>query len=143
MIATSTRMVTRNSFRRQRNRFRSRSRFFEALESRILLAATWKAGIATGDWNDPSSEVTIIIQIPDVGDWPLLPQQYEISGPHTFTVTGSPYEEYEWYLDGYLQHDSTSYYFNFNMNPGTYELAVVVTDSAGNMRSGRCWITVR
>jgi hypothetical protein len=88
---------------------------------------------------------TVIINVSLQSDWDIVDQFRNIQ-KNTTTVftTKNNYVSYQWYLDGTPAGTSSSYIFNSpGMRAGdVYELAVVVTDSAGDKRSGRCRITI-
>jgi hypothetical protein len=85
--------------------------------------------------------VGIVINLTDMNEWELAEQAAQAT-PNVnkaFTVTGT-YTAYCWYLDGASVGTASSY--TFNKQDGVYQLVVVVTDSNGESRSGRCRITV-
>jgi hypothetical protein len=88
---------------------------------------------------EPATGITI--DLADMDEWELTEQtaQAEPGVNKVFTVTGT-YAAYQWYLDGVSVGTTSSY--TFNMPPGVYQLAVVVRNSNGEKRSGRCRITV-
>jgi hypothetical protein len=75
-----------------------------------------------------------------MSEWALTEQTARVSSGvnKVFTVTGT-YTTYRWYLDGTPVGTSSSY--TFNKPQGIYELIVVATNSGGESRSGRCWVT--
>jgi len=83
----------------------------------------------------------IIIDLAGMNEWQLIEQSAQVTTGvnKTFTVTGT-YSVYRWYLDGVSVGTSSSY--SFNKPAGVYQLVVVVTNSSGESRSGRCRITV-
>jgi hypothetical protein len=83
----------------------------------------------------------IVIDLAGMNEWELTEQTAQVN-PYEdiiFTVTGN-YTTYRWYLDGVSVGTSSGY--TFNRPVGVYELVVVVTNSDGESRSGRCRITV-
>jgi len=87
------------------------------------------------------SSVGIVIVLSGMDEWELTEQAAQ-AAPNvnkTFTVTGT-YSTYRWYLDGTPVGVSSSY--TFNKPVGVYQLVVVVTNSNGESRSGRCRVTV-
>jgi len=82
-----------------------------------------------------------IITILELNEWELTDQfvQTNPNEDKLFTVKGT-YETYQWYLDGTPVENSSSYIFN--KSAGIYQLVVVVKNSNGENRSGRCRITV-
>jgi hypothetical protein len=83
----------------------------------------------------------IVINLTNMNEWALT-EQTARAYPNVnkvFTVTGT-YTTYRWYLDGTQVGTSSSY--TFNKPEGIYELIVVATNSGGESRSGRCWVTV-
>jgi len=87
-------------------------------------------------------ETTIItINLDAMNEWDLIEQAVQINANTTniFTVIGN-YSTYRWYLDGISVGTSSSY--SFNKSAGVYQLIVVVTNSFGESRSGRCRVTV-
>jgi len=108
----------------------------------VAASTGWNAvnGLAGGTLTVASLS-TIIINLVDMNEWDLAQQTAQVQ-PNTnrlFSVTGN-YSTYKWYLDGVLVSSSSTYTFNQPVN--TYQLVVVVTNSNGESRSGRCWITV-
>jgi len=89
----------------------------------------------------PTFEITIDPNIIGTDEWELTAQTAQaVPNENTlFTVTGT-YAEYQWYLDGESAANSSEY--NFCEPAGVYELVVVVTNSNGESRSGRCRVTV-
>jgi len=112
-----------------------------------LSVAVVKSGYAISDspktvdiyYTPPT--VGIVIDLAGINDWELIEQTVQTTpgGYKYFTVTGT-YESYRWYLDGVLVGISSGYIFN--KPAGMYQLTVVVTNSNGESRSGRCRITV-
>ena len=82
-----------------------------------------------------------VINLTSLNEWELTEQtaQAAANTNKIFTVTGT-YTTYRWYLDGTQVGTSSSY--TFNKPVGVYQLVVVVTNSNGESRSGRCWVTV-
>jgi len=83
----------------------------------------------------------IIISPLSMGEWNLVEQaaQAESGVNKQFAVAGT-YAEYQWYVDGASAGTASTY--TFNRPAGVYELVVVVRNSAGERRSGRCRVTV-
>ena len=83
----------------------------------------------------------IVINLAGMNEWELTDQTVQATANvnKVFTVNGS-YVSYQWYLDGVLVGTSSSY--TFNKPTDVYQLVVVVTDSNGESRSGRCRVTV-
>jgi len=81
-----------------------------------------------------------IVPILEINEWELTDQfmQTNPNEDKLFTVKGT-YEKYQWYLDGTPVANTSSYIFN--KSAGIYQLVVVV-NSNGESRSGRCRITV-
>jgi len=75
-------------------------------------------------------------------EWELLNQSAQVyaNTPVDFTVEG-PYIHYRWFLDGVQVQEGINPTYTFNRPPEVYELVVVVTNSQGDQRSGRCWVT--
>jgi hypothetical protein len=88
-----------------------------------------------------ASPTVIVIDLAGMNEWQLIGQfaQATTGVNKTFTVIGT-YSVYRWYLDGVSVGTSSSY--TFNKPAGVYQLVVVVTNSSGESRSGRCRITV-
>jgi len=88
-----------------------------------------------------ASPSVIVIDLAGINEWQLIEQTAQTNSSEfiMFTVTGT-YRTYRWYLDGESVGTSLSYIFN--KPAGVYQLAVVVTNSSGESRSGRCRITV-
>jgi hypothetical protein len=88
---------------------------------------------------------TVAINVSLQSDWDIVDQFRNIQ-KNTTTVftTNDNYASYQWYLDGTLAGASSSYIYNSTgaRAGDVYELAVVVTDSTGDKRSGRCRITI-
>jgi len=83
----------------------------------------------------------ITINLIEMNEWELTDQAAQVT-PNTnrvFTVTGT-YSIYRWFLNGTLVGTTSNY--TFNRPVGIYQLVVVVTNSAGESRSARCWVTV-
>jgi uncharacterized repeat protein (TIGR02543 family) len=83
----------------------------------------------------------IVIDLTRMNEWELTEQTAIVTANvnKIFTVTGT-YTTYHWYLDGTQVGTSSSY--TFNKSGGVYHLAVIVTNSSGESRSGRCRITI-
>ena len=115
------------------------------VNSTITVAVT-RVGYSGSVTSIPTLEVCIppsgvTINLTSMSDWELLEQTFEVI-PNTnndFTVTGD-YSTYRWYLDGVSVGTSSSY--GFSKPIGVYQLVVMVTDSNGGSRSGRCRVTV-
>jgi len=88
----------------------------------------------------PTYEIIIDDFIKGIDEWELLLQKTEVipNEDNAFTITGT-YATYQWYLDGISVGTSSSYILNKPV--GVYQLVVVVTNSAGESRSGRCRVT--
>jgi uncharacterized repeat protein (TIGR02543 family) len=89
----------------------------------------------------PMPTYEIEINFTGLNEWELL-EQNATANPNenmAFAVSGT-YTSYEWFLDGISVGTSSSYIFN--RPTGVYQLVLVVTNSAGESRSGRCRITV-
>jgi uncharacterized repeat protein (TIGR02543 family) len=73
-------------------------------------------------------------------EWELTEQTAQVYANvnKVFTVTRT-YTSYRWLLDGTQEGTSSSY--TFNKPAGVYQLIVIVTNSSGESRSGRCWVT--
>jgi hypothetical protein len=84
----------------------------------------------------------IIINLVGMDEWELTEQSVQAAANlnKTFTVNGI-FSTYQWYLDGMLVGTSSAYIFN-ESTKDVYQLVVVVTNSNGESRSGRCRITV-
>ena len=95
--------------------------------------------------SSPTAAVTvaagIVISLTEINEWELTEQiaQAIATIDKIISVTGT-YTTYRWYLDGIQVGTSANY--TFNKSAGVYQLVVVVTNSAGESRSGRCRITV-
>jgi hypothetical protein len=89
----------------------------------------------------PTYEIIIDPAIAGIDEWELTEQTTQATPniDKVFTVSGT-YAAYRWYLDGVPVGTASSY--TFNKQDGVYQLVVVVTDSNGESRSGRCRITV-
>jgi len=100
--------------------------------------ATIRSNVITLTIATPS---TFDIKLIDMNEWDLTQQTTTAftNVDKAFSVTGS-YSTYRWYIDGTLTGSSSS--FTFNKPSGVYELVLVVTNSSGESRSGRCWVTV-
>ena len=81
------------------------------------------------------------ISLADINEWELTEQTAQVTANvnKVFNVAGT-YSTYRWYLDGTSVGTSSSY--TFNKPAGVYQLVVVVTNSSGESRSGRCRVTV-
>jgi len=94
----------------------------------------------------------ITIDLAGMNEWQPIEQTVQItSGQYIYLTVIEDYVAYQWYLDGevvepeWYQGDVyflQSFIFYFNKPSGVYQLAVVVTNSSGESRSGRCRITV-
>jgi fibronectin type 3 domain-containing protein len=88
---------------------------------------------------------TVSITVGSMADWNLVAETQTVSKDATtsFGVTGT-YDSYWWYLDGIASGTTATYNFNSaGKKPGAvYEVSVVVRNSAGEQRSGRCRITI-
>ena len=88
-----------------------------------------------------ASPSEIIINLAGINEWELIEQIVQItSGTYRYFYINETYSVYRWYLDGVSVGTSSSY--SFNKPAGVYQLVVVVTNSSGESRSGRCRITV-
>jgi len=89
----------------------------------------------------PTFEITIDPIITGIDEWELTEQTTQAAPNENklFTVTGT-YTAYRWYLDGVSVGTTSSY--TFNKPAGVYQLVVVVTNSNGDSRSGRCRVAV-
>jgi len=89
----------------------------------------------------PLPSVGFEIELVNMTEWALTDQVvYAIANTNkTFSITGS-YITYQWYLDGASLGTTSSY--TFNKPNGIYQLVIIVTNSAGESRSGRCRIIV-
>ena len=87
-----------------------------------------------------SSNAGIVINLEEAKEWGMIEQSVEVyvDVNVVLTVTGT-YTAYRWYLDGAPVGTSPTY--TFNKPDGVYQLVVVVTNSNGESRSGRCRIT--
>lgn len=85
--------------------------------------------------------IDLSYDLSDMDEWELTEQTAQAAAGvnKVFTVTGI-YASYRWYLDGVPAGTSSSY--TFNKPVGVYQLFVIVTNSVGESRSGRCRITV-
>jgi uncharacterized repeat protein (TIGR02543 family) len=118
-------------------------------------AVTFNVAAATG-WNAATNlsagnlvvasagprDVVIVVNLAGVNEDTLIEQaaQATANTDKVFTVTGT-YSTYKWYLDGTQVGTASTY--TFNKPNGVYQLIVVVTNSSGESRSGRCWITIQ
>jgi len=95
----------------------------------------------TADITNNTEIGNITIDLTGNSEWTLIEQTAHAvaNEEKVFTVTGS-YTTYKWYLDGKSVGTSSSYTFKGTAN--VYQLVVVVTNSSGESRSGRCRITV-
>jgi len=89
----------------------------------------------------PLPSYGIEIELVNMNEWVLTEQAAQAipNTNKTFSVTGS-YTTYQWYLDGISVGTASSY--TFNKPVGVYQLVLVVTNSTGESRSGRCRVTV-
>jgi len=96
----------------------------------------------TANITNPSVE--IVIDWTEIDEWQLIEQSAQATANEdkVFTVAGAYTTgyTYQWYLDGELVGTSPTY--TFNQPADVYQLVVVVTNSNGEKRSGRCRITV-
>jgi len=83
----------------------------------------------------------IVVNLTGMDEWTLIEQPVQTTANEEigFTVNGS-YTAYKWYLDG--EPVGTSSTYTFKQPADVYQLVVVVTNSSGEKRSGRCRITV-
>jgi hypothetical protein len=93
----------------------------------------------------PPIEVSLNITSDAPDEWDIVSERSTVAQGRSnqFTVSGT-YAEYAWYLDGVHVGSSSSYLFDGSgKTPGvSYELVVVVANTAGEKRSGRCRILV-
>jgi len=88
-----------------------------------------------------TNAVGIVINLAEINEWQLIEQVVQTtSNDYKYFTVNETYATYQWYLDG--EFVGTSSYYYFNKPAGVYQLAVVVTNSSGESRSGRCRITV-
>jgi uncharacterized repeat protein (TIGR02543 family) len=94
-----------------------------------------------GDNLKPLPAAEIIIDLAGMNEWELTKQTVQATADvdKIFTVAET-YTTYRWYLDGTQVGTLSSY--TFNQSGGVYQLAVVVTNSSGERRSGRCRISI-
>jgi len=110
------------------------------------VAATtgWNAatGLAGGILTISYIPSGIVINLSGLNELDLTEQstQAAVNLNKIFTINGS-YSTYHWYLDGILVGTSSSFIFN-KSEKNVYQLSVVVTDTNGESRSGRCRVTV-
>jgi hypothetical protein len=94
---------------------------------------------------DRPQTALVAIRLNTPEEWDLLPQNQMIAKDTVtgFTVAGA-YAGYQWYLDNIPVGAGGSYSFDSAGDQGgeVYELAVKVTDSAGEQRAGKCRITI-
>jgi|GEM_PF-3052036 len=96
---------------------------------------------------DIASNTYITIDVASLDDFNDLPDQIVQINEYEkkpFNISDD-YMDYKWYINGDLvpgQIPPYRYVFAGDII-GTYELAVVVTDKAGDKFSGRCWIIVQ
>ncbi|WP_461247554.1 hypothetical protein, partial [Treponema sp. R6D11] len=116
--------------------------------SGTLIVSVAKSGYTISDSPKTASiyfytppSVGITIELVDINEWELTEQSVQAfhNEDKTFTLTGI-YTSYQWYLDGVSVGTSQSY--TLNKPAGVYQLVVVVTNSNGESRSGRCRVTV-
>jgi len=83
----------------------------------------------------------IVINLTGTDEWELIEKTVHAS-PYVDTIftADESYVTYRWYLDGISVGTASSYIFNEPV--GAYQLVLVVTDSTGEKRSGRCWVKV-
>ena len=85
--------------------------------------------------------INFIITLSDMHEWELTEQTAQAaSNVNTVFTVNETYSAYQWYLDGILAGSGPTY--TFNKPSENYQLVVVVTNSNGESRSGRCRITV-
>jgi len=99
----------------------------------ITLFPKWEAISQTG--------TVITINLYEMDEWDLITQSADVDAgeDQLFSVSGT-YSAYQWYLDGTQAGTGSTY--AFNQSAGVYEVVIVVTNSAGEKRSGRCRVTV-
>jgi hypothetical protein len=89
------------------------------------------------------SEMTINFSIET--DWDTLDSSQTIQkNTSTLFTTNGNYATYQWYLDGAPVGTASNYSYDSSgtQTGDVFELAVIVTDTAGDRRSGRCRITI-
>jgi hypothetical protein len=90
-------------------------------------------------------ESSVVVNLAPLEEWDLIPQSQSAAKNTVtpFSVTGA-YTAYEWFLDGSPTSTAASCVFDSSGTKAgdTYELSVIVTDGAGEQRSGRCRITI-
>jgi hypothetical protein len=109
---------------------------------------SYRTGTVEGDWSSIVSAATnnvVQITVNPMTEWDLLSSSLSVEQNTSpdFAVNGT-YSAYAWYLDGIAVGSGAAYTFNAAGKKAgdVYELAVVVTNSAGEQRSGRCRITI-
>jgi len=100
----------------------------------------YNAGAAVDTVITTLVQETVTIILVEMNEWELMEQTVQAiaNTNKVFTVSGT-YSTYRWYIDGTILGSSSS--FTFNKPLGVYELILIVTNSAGESRSGRCWVT--
>jgi uncharacterized repeat protein (TIGR02543 family) len=108
----------------------------------VAASTGWNAvtGLAGGTLTI-QSPTGITINLAVMNEWELVDQTAQVAANtnRVFSVTGS-YTTFRWFLDGVQVGTSSTY--TFNRPIGVYQLVVIVTNSAGESRSARCWVTV-
>jgi hypothetical protein len=108
-------------------------------------------GTEYGDYSTPVSAITK--QPISISFTVNTPQEANLSLQNLFISKGETttfnipesWAVYQWYLDGALQSSATTFSYSLDtssLSTGIHEVLAVVTDAAGEMRSGRCRITV-
>jgi fibronectin type 3 domain-containing protein len=112
------------------------------------------ASAGSGQDGDYSTTVSAITKQPiSISFTVNTPQEANLSLQNLFISKGETttfnipesWTVYQWYLDGTLQPSATTYSYSLDtssLSKGIHEVLAVVTDAAGEMRSGRCRITV-
>ena len=110
----------------------------------VAAATGWNATteLAGGSLIVSSLLSEIIIDLGGMNEWEMIEQNVYAAANlnKTFAVNGT-FSTYQWYLDGSLVGTSSGYIFNKSIKD-VYQLIVVVTNSNGESRSGRCRITL-
>ena len=119
----------------------------------LFLSLTGSAPTFSGAWEGDANVTSFIsLEVCLLTDWDLLPQElYFINhADQPLRIDLIPFEtgeySYTWYLNGEEQEndEEKADSFQFNRDPGEYEVAVMVHDLISNeMRSARCQIIVR